>query len=366
MGTSIVFGIRLSPHSFQRVKIDGVNLDSKVDQLKLQASKTTNLPKNFLELVYCGNVLDDTATLRSCGLRHGVMVHVIKKKEKEPAVPAKTMSETDIQDLVLAFRTFTRHPSYRSALHRLSRPEVLEYIITATPGLREDPVAISILQDPELLVHMENADTVKRIADLHPSLAEAANHIAAAVHEEASTGNSTNQPSSSGYSYSLDALSDEEEMDSSQSSDSQPRPGDNMGESAFSTITAAQLAAALASATASPQPSSSGASGAGSIHGSSGIITSEMFSQAMQQAIANVGSSGSVSTGADANASPGGSGENPDVEALTQRLSRQLQQMREMGLHNNAVNIQALQATGGDVQAAIELVFSGAITPDSH
>ena len=55
-----------------------------------------------------------------------------------------------------------------------------------------------------------------RIAELHPSLAEAANHIAAAVHEEAATGNATSQASSSGYSYSLDALSDEEEMDSSQ------------------------------------------------------------------------------------------------------------------------------------------------------
>jgi hypothetical protein len=32
----------------------------------------------------------------------------------------------------------------------------------ATPGLSEDPVAISIIQDPELLVNMENADTVRR------------------------------------------------------------------------------------------------------------------------------------------------------------------------------------------------------------
>lgn len=55
-----------------------------------------------------------------------------------------------------------------------------------------------------------------RIAELHPALAEAANHIAAAVHEEAATGNAASQGSSSGYSYSLDALSDEEEMDSSQ------------------------------------------------------------------------------------------------------------------------------------------------------
>lgn len=86
-----------------------------------------------------------------------------------------------------------------------------------TPGLSDDPVATAIIQDPELLVHMENVDTVRRIAELHPSLAEAASQIAAAVHEEAAAGSSTNQGTSSGYSYSLDALSDDdEEMDSSQ------------------------------------------------------------------------------------------------------------------------------------------------------
>ena len=36
------------------------------------------------------------------------------------------------------------------------------------------------------------------------------------MHEEATAGNSANPGTSCGYSYSLDALSDEEEMDSSQ------------------------------------------------------------------------------------------------------------------------------------------------------
>lgn len=36
----------------------------------------------FTELIYCGNILDDDSTLRSCGLKSGVMVHVLKKKEK--------------------------------------------------------------------------------------------------------------------------------------------------------------------------------------------------------------------------------------------------------------------------------------------
>ncbi|PSN33669.1 hypothetical protein C0J52_21787 [Blattella germanica] len=174
MTANIVLGIRLSPNSFQRVSISGVNLESKVEQLKLEASKATNLPKHFLELIYCGNILDDESILQACGVKPGVMVHVLKKKEKDPPPPVRAMTEADVQELVMAFRTFTRHPNYRSALHiqkkselltlwlklteRLSRPEVLENIMMATPGLSDDPVAISILQDPELLVHMENAD----------------------------------------------------------------------------------------------------------------------------------------------------------------------------------------------------------------
>lgn len=34
------------------------------------------------ELVYCGNILDDEATLNLCGIKSGVMIHVLKKKAK--------------------------------------------------------------------------------------------------------------------------------------------------------------------------------------------------------------------------------------------------------------------------------------------
>lgn len=101
-------------------------------------------------------------------------------------------------------------------LQRLSRPEVLENIIAATPGLAEDPIAVSIIQDPELLSQLCDANTVRRVVEAHPSLAEAANSIVVVLHEEAATASTTNPSTSSGYSYSLDALSDDEEMDSSQ------------------------------------------------------------------------------------------------------------------------------------------------------
>ncbi|XP_075221282.1 ubiquitin-like protein 7 [Lycorma delicatula] len=342
--SSLILGIRLSLYDFQRVKLENVDFETKIEQFKIEVSKKANLPKESLELVYCGNILDDEASLSSSGLKPGVMVHVLKKKAKEAPRPAQSMSEADIQALVVAFRALTLNPTYRNALQKLSRPDILDNIIMITPGLSQDPVAISMIQDPELLVRMGDIDTVRRIVELHPALAEAANNIAAAVHEEALAGNgSNNSATSSGYSYSLDALSDDDEMDSSQSSDSQPQGLSRQG--SYSTITAAQLAAALASAS----------SGGASTSSEGAAITSEMFSQAMQRAMSNVSSPTPQATG-------DGNNTNDASISSSSALQQQMQQMRELGLTDDALNLQALQLTGGNVHAAVDLVFSGAIS----
>lgn len=55
-----------------------------------------------------------------------------------------------------------------------------------------------------------------RIVELHPALAEAANHIAAAAHEEAVSSNNCGPSTSAGFSQLMDVLSDEDDMESSQ------------------------------------------------------------------------------------------------------------------------------------------------------
>lgn len=226
----------------------------------------------------------------------------------------------------------------------------MENIIAATPGLIDDPVAVAMIQDPELIVHMSDPDTVRRIAELHPSLIEAANHIAAHVHEEAATVSQSQPGTSTGYSYSLEALSDDEDMDSSNSDP--PREGHSLTRNtSYSAITAAQLAAAIANATNNFAETGSYTSSSNQPISSSGnVITNEMFNSAMQQAFASAAST---------NSSPVSTEET--YESIRNRLLPQLQQMREMGLTNDGVNIRALQATSGDVQAAVELVFNGVI-----
>ncbi|KAI8096930.1 uncharacterized protein BX664DRAFT_325211 [Halteromyces radiatus] len=48
-----------------------------------------------------------------------------------------------------------------------------------------------------------------------------------------------------------------------------------------------------------------------------------------------------------------------DTRSPEERFQVQLQQLNEMGFWDAAKNIQALQATGGNVNAAIEMLFSG-------
>lgn len=112
--------------------------------------------------------------------------------------------------------------------------------------------------------------------------------------------------------------SDDEEMagDSSQSSDSANQYSNNN------------------------QRTSSGA------RGSAGPITIEMFYNAMQQVL-NPNSRSETTARAST------------AEPDSQNLQTQINLMHEMGLTNDGINVQALQVTNGDVQAAIELVLSG-------
>lgn len=70
----------------------------------------------FPELVYRGLILKDGASLESCDIKPGVMVHVYKKKKRPTPEVARKPTKSDLQNLASAFRRFTYTPGYRAAL----------------------------------------------------------------------------------------------------------------------------------------------------------------------------------------------------------------------------------------------------------
>lgn len=66
----------------------------------------------------------------------------------------------------------------------MNRTESIANVMAAIPALKEDHVAVAILKDPDLLMHMADPAVVKKVSKLHPLLAEAAKHLAAELAEQ--------------------------------------------------------------------------------------------------------------------------------------------------------------------------------------
>lgn len=193
-------------------------------------------------------------------------------------------------------------------------------------------------------------------------LIEAAQNIAAAVHEEAhnaaSSGSSSSSVASSqpttARSYSMDSMSIEEEMARDIArffATTQALRDQRLSNASPATNSQAPLRPDNP-----PSSTSDSANQPATDNQSTGIITSQMFMEAMRQA--------ALATNVNPQqpaASPATS-LSPVLPLLSPPINdmqRQLAQMHEMGLQNDTVNVQALQFTNGDVQAAIDLVFSG-------
>ncbi|KAK8759100.1 ubiquitin-like protein 7 isoform X2 [Amblyomma americanum] len=348
---------------FERHKLSSVKLDDKVSALHTKVAELFGKDIGDLELVFLGKILKQDDTLEASGIKSGMTVFAYPHYEIE-----KPTCTLDMQDIpMIAFGTALVNPAFRTVLQSLKDPDVLENVMAANPALADDPVAVGILQDPELMTLLANPNFLRKMAESHPALVEAAVQIAVSFHEEgAASKRSTSPPPE--VSYSLEALSDDEDMEGQLE---QAGPGEG-GLFSPNRITPAQLAAALAAAAANPAGSGSAsppaATGSPLIPPSPRLhappstprnpITSEMLNSAVQTALGTLSAPSNPAATAPAAQPPSSPGAAPEAADPAVTYQNQLQQLRDMGIANDAASVQALVATGGDVQAALELLFA--------
>lgn len=183
------------------------------------------------------------------------------------------------------------------------------------------------------------------------------------AHNVASSGSSSSSVGSSqpttARSYSIDNMSFEEEMarDIAHFFATHPVTDTNLRFPSSPTVNSQGLQR-LDNPPSSTSGNTSQTAAGNQSNQSTGVITTEMFMDAMRQATLATNANANpqqVATSPVASLSP----VIPPFSSPVTDLQRQLAQMHEMGLQDDTVNIQALQFTNGDVQAAIELVFSG-------
>ncbi|XP_033901883.1 ubiquitin-like protein 7 [Acipenser ruthenus] len=344
----------------------GYRISTLKQLIAAQLSDTVPDPE-LIELVYCGRRLKDEQSLDYYGIQPGSTVHILKKSWPEPEVkPEHVDKATAAREFRVLQAALHSSSSYRDSVFKmLNNKESLDQIIVATPGLSSDPVALGVLQDKDLFVLFTDPNMLDTLTVSHPALVNA---IILVLHSVASSAPATQSAStsrnvsSSSYSdmpggFLFEGLSDDEE-DFQQGSRTTPSTSGGATGSRPATlgysgavgprpITQSELATALAlastpeSSAVTPTTGNQGtSSGASPVMGSSGMsagtpITNDIFTQALQQAI-------QVS----------------NLSSLQSQWQSQLQQLRAMGIQDEELILRALQATGGDIQAALELIFA--------
>jgi len=347
----------------------------KVAQLLDKASNLASAPGERLVLTYQGHILSPSAALEvpKGGL---VMITVLPPPPAAPAAPAPVkMTGDEIKRFTIAFGSALKHPAFNKVVRRLVQRDNMDSLAAACPGLSTDLVAQAFLTRPELLLHLIEPETLTKVGEEHPSILEAAHNLAAAVHEEQSQGAGKEEERSTGGSYYLDEMSDEE-MEEDGGGAAGPSRGQARARSSnsFNSITPAQLAQALSAAAGgsgrgaaqgfqgfqgvtglgpAAARSEAGGSSAPTSASPSARITSDMFQAAMLQAMAGTGMPGMGAGSGQPAAAPLAQAES--AADFTEQVAR----MKEMGIVDEGLALRALQIMGGDLQAAVDLIFSG-------
>lgn len=239
----------------------------------------------------------------------------------------------------------------------------------AYPEFHTNLGAYAVLRDTILIQSMADLEAVQNVAKQYPILIHSAEFVAKTIRDYLAS----NKPNlSQNVTPTEDSLSD---SSSSESDSSSVSPNQRVGD--IRQISRDQLSQALQLAgTASTNslsniaqrnqnesstlPSTSTASSSSISSTASNLISNSMFSNALSQALnaaSTASSTQSTSTPSNPTSTPFSLTGSNDNHA--EKYANELQTMREMGLFEELINIQALVVSNGDVEAAINLVLSG-------
>ncbi|XP_062860518.1 ubiquitin-like protein 7b [Trichomycterus rosablanca] len=304
----------------------------------------------LIDLVHCGCKLKDDLTLDSYGIRSGSTLHILKKVWPEPEVkPEPVNKSAAAREFRLLQAAMHSNAAYRDTVFKLlSNKESLDQIIVASPGLRSDPVALGVLQDKDLFVQFTDPNLLDVLIQSHPSLVNAIililHSVTSALPGQSNASTSRNVSEMPG-GFMFEGMSDDDDdfQSENRAGSLRPRPMNlsSGGATGPRPITQSELATALALAntpdSSAVTPSQDMSSGSSSVAAGT-PVSSTVFSRALQQALQATG-----------------------VSSLQGRWQTQMQQLRDMGIRDEELALRALQATDGDLQAALELIFAGGL-----
>lgn len=134
-------------------------------------------------------------------------------------------------------------PNFRQTLQNVSKPDTIQMLIATVPGLARDDIALSMLQDWELLLHLADLKVLQVFVEKHPALIDAVSRMMNSGAPIPDLNQRRRSNSAGWLARSLGADMEDDPMDEDRSQ--QPSTNQARTTPGFSSITPAQLAAAL-------------------------------------------------------------------------------------------------------------------------
>lgn len=379
-----------------------IDLQSKPDKVNVselyeEYRKQSGLDVDFTLVCY-GRTLDPSKTLSHYSIRDSSVIYAYKKPEIK--LPSNTSSDTsqaggidaaELSRFSFSVKSAINEPDFITLIEKLKENrEDRENLISVTPGMKDDPLAMAIIQDIDLLnlCLPSDAKSLQEIMNHFPSLITAAGCLADQYHEEhrgsALLGRSRRRPG-----YGMDEMDDYDGPETGASDATAAGTSDSAG----ATARAAALrdlflsqASMLSNVGANTHPSAGTVRAPGAanvpmpqmdistprldrpnvnIAPPAAEITRQMLQNAIQSVHHNLPSHTLPYSSAPTASAPVVSAPVPPAPAPAPsepRASRdwtaELARMREIGLTDVTLCIQALEATNGDVDAAVNLIFA--------
>ncbi|XP_067933995.1 ubiquitin-like protein 7 isoform X2 [Watersipora subatra] len=291
------------------------NGNTSLDQFKeLICTTFEQLQGKTVVLVYCGRRLRPGSNLADYNIKSGSCINVLVRDVNQTE---RSVTRTEGKE---AIRKMFSSSDYYMSKQVLLDPKNVNELTRKLPTLEGDLVAQGLLKDPSLLKMLVTSARIDCLLDKHPCIADAAVQISQLVEQKKKIDNSiyTPVPADPRARYTLDALSDEEEEE-----EASPPPTHR--------ITTDQLSAALA-------------------------LTQEGAARGPSTSASTSAQSSSAQVHPQAEAA-----QSQQETASQSRYDSQLQQMVSMGIADRALALRALEASGGNVALAVDIIYGGDI-----
>ena len=132
----------------KRYSLQDVQLTETVAAVKARISQQNEVSTSHFNVIYCGQMLQDNCLLTMYGIKDGITLYVLPSREQAIVTPAQE-NKPSVKEIQTAVKSMLK---FHSIMERVVHSHKFQgELVSKVPGLATDPLAMSMLQQPDVL-----------------------------------------------------------------------------------------------------------------------------------------------------------------------------------------------------------------------